>query len=107
MAANPSVSLTIPIAKRVPFVPWLKIPPATVSFSGEARVLEHSDVEAEVLQKLFSKVSLDQETMATLCVIEVTPKRDFITYGIGIPLMQIALSGQSARARCRGSLEAS
>ena len=26
IAANPSVSVTVPIAKRVPFVPWVKVP---------------------------------------------------------------------------------
>ena len=31
---NPNVSLTVPIAKRIPIMPWIKIPAATITFSG-------------------------------------------------------------------------
>lgn len=98
IAANPHVSLTVTIAKRVLFMPWLKIPPATITFSGKAKVLDHSDVKAEVLQKLFRKVSLDEQAMSQLCVIEVTPQKDFLTYGVGIPLMQMRFP-EKARGR--------
>ncbi|HQF70657.1 MAG TPA: pyridoxamine 5'-phosphate oxidase family protein, partial [Promineifilum sp.] len=37
VAANPHVSVTIPIARRVPIMPWLKIPQATITFQGTAR----------------------------------------------------------------------
>src|SRR5215207_5204859 len=41
IAHNPHVSLTIPITKRIPFLPWIKIPSATITVSGIANVLEH------------------------------------------------------------------
>ena len=98
IAANPHVSLTMPISKRIPFIPWLKIPPATITYSGEAKVLAHSDVKAEVLQKLYRNVNIDEQAMAELCVIEVTPQKDFITYGVGIPLMQMRFPDKARAA---------
>jgi hypothetical protein len=38
IVANPHVSLTVPIAKRVPFMPWLKIPPDTTALAFTKRV---------------------------------------------------------------------
>lgn len=89
IAGNPHVSLTIPIAKRVWFIPWLKIPAATITFSGVARVLENSEVKATVLDKLYRGLAKDEQAMAESCVIEVTPQKEFITYGVGIPLRQM------------------
>ena len=89
IASNPHVSLTIPIAKRIPFIPWIKIPAATITVSGVAKVLENHEVKAEVLQKLYRDVVKDADEMAKSCVIEVIPEKDFITYGVGVPLMQM------------------
>ena len=93
VAANPHVSLTIPIPKRVQLLPWIKIPAATITFSGIAKVLDRSEVNANVRQKLYI-----HEAESELCVIEVTPQNDFITYGVGIPLLQMRFPEQ-ARGR--------
>ena len=37
---NPKVSMTVVIPKRVPFMPFIKIPASTVTFQGEAEILE-------------------------------------------------------------------
>jgi uncharacterized pyridoxamine 5'-phosphate oxidase family protein len=95
---NPGVSLTIPIAKRIPFLPWIKIPAATITFAGTANVREHNEVSASVLKKLYRDVVKDEVAMAESCVIEVIPQGDFITYGIGIPLMQMRFP-ENARGR--------
>ena len=101
IACNPHVSLTIPIAKRIPFLPWIKIPAATITFSGVARVLENGEVKADVLKKLYRDVVKDEKMMAASCVIEVIPQQDFITYGVGIPLMQMRFPDK-ARGPCHG-----
>jgi uncharacterized pyridoxamine 5'-phosphate oxidase family protein len=98
IARNPHVSLTIPIATRIPFLPWIKIPAATITFSGVANVLEHRDVKAEVLKKLYRDVVKDEKALAESCVIEVIPQEDFITYGVGVPLMQMRFP-EKARGR--------
>jgi hypothetical protein len=89
IAANPHVSLTIPIAKSIPFMPWVKIPSATISLSGVATLFELSEVKEDVLKKLYHDVVKDEKALAESCVIEIVPEKDFITYGVGIPLMQM------------------
>jgi hypothetical protein len=86
---NPSVSMTIPIAKRVPVAPWIKIPQATITFSGTAKIIPSEQAPRELLKSVFRHKADDKEFMKDNCLIEVTPEGDFITYGIGIPLMKM------------------
>lgn len=89
VSANSHVSMTIPIAKRIPLIPWIKIPSATITFCGEARVLSAEETPPEVLQAVFRGMAEDDERVATSCLIEVTPVKEFITYGVGVSLMQM------------------
>jgi hypothetical protein len=98
VAANPHVSLTIPIAKRIPLVPWVKIPAATITFCGVARVLPAAETPPEILEAVFRGMAEDEERVANSCLIEVTPEKDFITYGVGVSLMQMR-DPQIARGR--------
>lgn len=98
IAQNPSVSLTIPIAKRIPIMPWVKIPAATITFSGRARVLELDEVPEVLLEKLYRGMQVDPEVRDNSCIIEVTPEKDFITYGVGISLMEMR-DPEKARGR--------
>jgi len=84
---NPHVSMTVTIPKRIPFLPWIKIPAATITFSGLGRVHEPEKVGKDVLHSLLRGLETDAEMLATMCVIEVQPVDDFITYGIGVPMM--------------------
>jgi len=98
IAANPHVSLTVPIAKRIPLLPWIKIPAATITFSGTARVLERADVSPEVVQALFRGMADTPETSAPFAIIEVTPVGHFVTYGVGVSLLTMR-DTQKARGR--------
>ncbi len=98
VAANPHVSVTIPIAKRVPVMPWIKIPAATITFAATARVLAAQEAPSDLLRAIFRDTVDNQELMADSCLIEVTPEKDFVTYGIGIPLMQMRFP-EKARGR--------
>lgn len=84
---NPHVSITVPIAKRVPLMPWMKIPAATITFSGVATLRDPADLKAEVLKALFRGSASDDAMLASTCVFEVEPRGEFITYGVGIPLL--------------------
>jgi len=86
---NPEVSITIPIPKRIPLIPWIKIPQATISFSGTAWIIPAVEAEDNILHSVFRHMADDQELMKESCVIEVIPKGDFITYGVGISLMEM------------------
>lgn len=86
---NPHVSVTIPIAKRIPFMPWVKIPAATISFSGAARVLPAADTSPDLLRAIFRGMADDPARVADSCLIEVTPQGEFVTYGVGVSLMEM------------------
>lgn len=88
VAANPHVSLTIPIAKRIPIMPWIKIPQATITFSGLARVMPATEASADLVEAIFQQAGT-ADILAAMSVIEVTPQKEFVTYGIGIPLSQM------------------
>lgn len=89
IAHNPGVSLTIPIAKRIALMPWIKIPAATITLSGTANLRENSEVKPQVLQKLYRDMVKDENAMAASCVIEVIPEREFLTYGVGVSLLEM------------------
>lgn len=86
ISQNPHVSLTVPIAKRIPFLP-IKISAATITFAGLASVCDAESVSLEVLKSLLRGLETNAETLATMCVIEIQPVGDFITYGVGVSLM--------------------
>lgn len=98
MAANPHVSVTIPIAKRVPIMPWLKIPQATITFQGTARVFPAAEASPELLRALFQHKADDHEMVAGSCIVEITPVGEFVTYGVGVRLMDMR-EPEKARGR--------
>jgi hypothetical protein len=98
ISANPNVSLTVAIDKGIALIPWIEIPAATITFSGLARVLETGEVPPDLLQAVFSSKDVDEQFIAKSCVVEVTPKKDFITYGIGVTRLQMR-DPDSARSR--------
>lgn len=95
---NPRVSITVPIAKSIPFLPWIKIPAATITFSGKAKVFEAENVEGDILHALFRGIESDSEMLATTFVLEIEPEGEFVTYGIGLPMMQMRFP-EKARGR--------
>lgn len=95
---NPHVSVTVPIAKRVPIMPWVKIPQATITFAGEASVIEAGEAPEDKLRALFLQGSEDEEMMADMCLIEIRPVGEFITYGVGVPMMAMR-TPEKARGR--------
>ena len=87
IAGNPHVSITIPLAKRIPIMPWIKIPAATITFCGNARLFPAAGASPELLRAVFQHMAEDQEMIDGSCLIEVTPEKEFITYGVGVSLM--------------------
>jgi hypothetical protein len=87
IAGNSHISVTIPLAKRIPIMPWIKIPAATITFCGTARVFPAADASPDLLQAVFQHMADDREMVDGSCLIAVTPEKDFITYGVGVSLM--------------------
>ncbi len=84
---NPHVSMTVTIHKQIPFMPWIKIPPATITFAGDAAVYKPAEVDAQIVKALFRGLAEEKDALAHTSIIEVTPKGDFLTYGVGVSLL--------------------
>jgi len=52
-------------------------------------VLAPEETPKEILQAVFRGMSENEALMADSRLIEVVPEGDFLTYGIGIPLMDM------------------
>jgi hypothetical protein len=95
---NPHVALNVTISKRVPFMPWIKIPDATIAFSGTARVLPMRDVDPKLLATIMGPLIEQHGTIAENCIIEIRPSGHFVTYGVGVSLLEMR-DPQKARGR--------
>ena len=95
---NGDVSLTVPIHKRIPIMPWIKIPAATITFSGTAKVLTFDEVTAEIAAALSGGKELSTQETKALAIIEVSPVGDFVTYGVGVS-MSVMRDPEKARGR--------
>ena len=95
---NPHVALNVTISKRVPFMPWIKIPDATIAFSGTARVISMSDVEPKLLESILGRMIEEHGTIDENCIIEIRPTGHFATYGVGVSLLDMR-DPEKARGR--------
>lgn len=95
---NPSVALNVTIPKRIPFMPWIKIPAATIALSGKARVIAAEDADPGVIQALVGAMPDHSELAGEISIIEVEPKGHFATYGVGVSLLAMR-DPKTARGR--------
>ncbi len=103
VAKNPHVSMTVPIHKRIPIMPWIKIPAATITFCGLATIHKAADMEPDILQALLRGLQTDPDTIENSRVIEIQLVKEFITYGVGVSLMEMR---DTLKARGRVSVMA-
>ena len=94
IGADGMVSVTVPIRRGGPLSLIFPIPPATISFAGVA-TLHPADMltEAPGLSRLVPAARL-----ANCTIVEIRPIGHFVTYGLGVPLLQMR---DPARARAR------
>ena len=101
IAANPNVSMTVTLPKRVPFLPFIKVPAATITFKGEAQILEIDDIHPSVFERLPLGNERDPAVLERSAVIRIIPRGEFVTYGIAMPLLQMRKHEQAhGRAAC-------
>lgn len=84
IARNPRVSVTVTIPKRIPFMPWVKIPPATISFQGTAEVMPFEEADAGAQETLLA--GMQHAPDVKMDMIKVTPAGEFLTYGVGVSM---------------------
>ncbi len=97
IAASGRVSVTVPVRRGGVLSLVIPIPPATVSFHGTAIVHPAGSPKIGPLAKELASL-LPPERRASNCIIEVLPEGTFVTYGVGVSLMQMR-SPSAARAR--------
>jgi hypothetical protein len=97
IAESGRVSVTVPVHRAGVLALVAPIPPATISFHGEAFVHPAGVQETRTLLDRFASL-LPRERRGSAAVIEVVPEGAFVTYGIGIPLRAMR---DTARARAR------
>ena len=89
IALDPRVSVTVTIPKRVPFMPWIKVPAAAASFHGEAKLHEVHEFPADLTAPLLKGLKLSEEVHSHTRIIRVTPHGHIVSYGIGVPMMKM------------------
>ena len=88
IALNKRVAVTVPVRRGGILSLLFPIPPATISFHATAVV--HSEGWPKLAQALKRiEVLIPPERRASSTVIEIIPEGDFVTYGIGVSLLQM------------------
>jgi hypothetical protein len=86
VAESGRVGVTVLVRRGGILSLFIPIPPATMSFHGAAIVHPAGSPQLRpVLQELGAL--LPKERKASASVIEVVPEGEFVTYGLGVPLM--------------------
>lgn len=97
IAASGRVSVTVPVHRAGVLALLAPIPPATISFHGEAFVHSAGTLQTRTLLEHLGSL-LPRERRGSAAVIEIVPEGAFVTYGVGVPLRDMR---DTVRARAR------
>jgi hypothetical protein len=95
------VAVTVPVRRGGVMSLLLPIPPATISFHGSATVHPATWMDERPLPKRLASL-LPAKLRTTSRIIEIRPAGQFLTYGLGVSLMQLR---KPAVARGRAPVE--
>jgi len=91
------VAVTVPVRRGGLLSLFMPIPPATISFHARVTVHAPGSMSPDSLPTGLTRL-LPVERRGTACVLELAPAGSFLTYGIGVSLMDLA-DPAAARAR--------
>lgn len=97
IAARNHVSVTIPVHRGGVLAFVAPIPPATISFHANAIVHPAGSLEIDAISRDLESL-LPEARKNSSVVIELVPEGEFLTYGIGVSLTEMA-KPERARAR--------
>ena len=97
VAIDGKVSVTVPVRRGGVLALLMPIPPATVSFHGNAIVHPAGSPQVGPLLEDLGSL-LPAERRASAAIIEIEPEGAFVTYGIGVSLSKMR-DPAAARAR--------
>ena len=82
-------------------MPQIKIPDATIAFSSTARVPPMSVLDPKLLDTLTRRMIDQHGTIAENCMLEIRPSGHFVTYGVGVSLMDMRDPKSAGSRACR------
>jgi hypothetical protein len=97
IAASGRVAVTVPVRRGGLMSLLFPIPPATISFPATAVVHSPDSPEGERVVTQLAHL-LPPERRHDIRIIEISPERRFVTYGVGVPLLRMR-NPALARAR--------
>jgi hypothetical protein len=71
IAGNPHVAITVTIPKRIPFLPWIQVPAATISFHGTATLRSADTLDERTRRRLLGANASRPEELAGQVIIAV------------------------------------
>lgn len=95
IALSGKVAVTVPVRRGGIMSLLIPIPPATISFHALATVRPAADPSGRRALPARLERLLPTEVTAGSRIIEIRPEGDFLTYGIGVPLMQMRSPARS------------
>ena len=88
IASGRHVSVTVPVHRGGILTLALPIPPATISFQATANVHPAGSLDIGALSKDLESL-LPPERRDAAVIIELIPQGHFLTYGVGVPLLDM------------------
>jgi hypothetical protein len=88
IASGQEVAITVPVRRGGILALLAPIPPATITFHARATVHPAGSLDIGSISKELSKL-VPETRKAGSCVIELVPEGRFLTYGIGVSLMDM------------------
>ena len=89
IATGDRVAVTVPVRRGGILTLLVPIPPATITFTARATVHPAGSLDIGSLSKDLEKL-VPAERKAGSCIVELAPEGRFLTYGIGVSLMDMA-----------------
>jgi hypothetical protein len=96
IAANGAVAVTVPVRRGGILSLLFPIPPATISFHGTATVHPVSSLEGSPVARELNRL-LPPERHDGYRIVQIRPDGQFLTYGVGVPLMQMRIPSRARR----------
>ena len=88
IANDQEVALTVPVRRGGILSLLVPIPPATITFRATATVHPAGSLDVTSVSKDLAKLVPDERKDSSV-IIELVPKGRFLTYGIGVSLMEM------------------
>ncbi len=88
IATGQEVAVTVPVRRGGILALLTPIPPATISFHARAIVHAAGSLDLAVVSNELQSI-LPEARQASSCVLELTPEGRFLTYGIGVSLLDM------------------